>query len=238
MLTPTQTESEASGPNPYLSARRAWNDHVARLVAARTMWQVAALVSLMIALACVGALIHFAGRSRFVPYVVEVDSKGNVTPIERAKETAAANRAVIEAQLERFVTLSRRVTTDIALERAAIFGVYSMLSADDPAAGKVTDYLNGDPERTPFRRAEHETVSTEVTSVLPQSKATWQIDWIETVYDRDSGARKDRFEMRALLQVYQSAGKSSNEEELRGNPLGIYIRDFNWTRRKTTQVPQ
>jgi type IV secretion system protein VirB5 len=211
---------------------------MARLIAARTMWQVVGLLSLMIAVASVGGLIHLAGRSRFVPYVVEVDTSGNVRAVQRAEEMPAADRAVIEAQLEKFVTLSRRVTTDIGLQRAAIFGVYAMMSQDDPAAGKMTEHLNGDEARTPFRRAERETVNTEVTSILPQTQESWQVDWIETVYERASGKRKERFDMRALVQVYQANRLHMTEESLRSNPLGVYVRDFSWNRKQAREVPQ
>ena len=34
--------------NPYLTARRAWNDHVGSVVASRQIWQVVALLSLLI----------------------------------------------------------------------------------------------------------------------------------------------------------------------------------------------
>ena len=224
--------------NPYVAARRAWNDHVARLIAARTMWQVVGLLSLMIAVASVGGLIHLAGRSRFVPYVVEVDTSGNVRAVQRAEEMAPANRAVVEAQLEKFVTLSRRVTTDIGLQRAAIFGVYGMMTQDDPSAGKMTEHLNGDEARTPFRRAEKETVNTEVTSILQQTQESWQVDWIETVYERASGKRKERLEMRALVQVYQASRMHMSEEALRSNPLGVYVRDFSWNRKQAREVPQ
>jgi type IV secretion system protein VirB5 len=230
--------ADDQGTNPYLAARRAWNDHVARLIAARTMWQVVGLLSLMIAVASVGGLIHLAGRSRFVPYVVEVDTAGNVRAVQRAQEMPPASRAVIEAQLEKFVTLSRRVTTDIGLQRAAIFGVYAMMTEDDPAAGKMTEHLNGDEERTPFRRAEKETVNTEVTSILQQTAESWQVDWIEAVYERGSGKRKDRFDMRALVQVYQASAQHMSEEALRTNPLGIYVRDFSWSRKQAREVPQ
>lgn len=224
--------------NPYTAARRTWNDHVGRLVAARTLWQVVGLVSLMIALMCVGGVIHLASQSRFVPYVVEVDTTGNVRAVQRGEEMKNAARPVIEAQLDKFVTLSRRVTTDIALQRSAIFGVYAMLTPDEPAAGKMTEHLNKDEERTPFRRAQHETVNTEIVSILQQSQETWQVDWIETVYERGSGKRKERFDMRALVQVYQTSPRHMTEEALRSNPLGIYVRDFTWSRKQERQVRQ
>lgn len=238
LLKPRAIVADEQHANPYLAARRAWNDHVARLIAARTMWQVVGLLSLMIAVASVGGMIHLAGRSRFVPYVVEVDTSGNVRAVQRAEEMAAPGRAVIEAQLEKFVTLSRRVTTDIGLQRAAIFGVYAMMTEDGPAAGKMTEYLNGDEQRTPFRRAEKETVNVEVTSVLHQTEESWQVDWTEAVYERGSGKRKERFDMRALVQVYQSSPKHMSEEALRSNPLGIYIRDFSWGRKQPREASQ
>jgi type IV secretion system protein VirB5 len=228
----------AAETNPYLAARRTWNDHVSRLVAARTMWQAVALLSLMLAVASLGGLIHLAGQSRFVPYVVEIDTTGGVRAVGRAQEMAPATRPVIEAQLEKFITLSRRVTTDIGLQRAAIFGVYAMLTPDDPATGKMTEYVNGNAEQTPFRRAERETVNTELTSILEQTSESWQVDWVETVYERGSGKRKERFEMRALVQVYQSRPRHMSEEALRTNPLGVYVRDFSWSRKQAREVPQ
>ena len=224
--------------NPYLAARRTWNDHISRLVAARTMWQAVALLSLMLAVASLGALIHLAGQSRFVPYVVEVDTTGGVRAVQRAEELAPATRPVIEAQLEKFITLSRRVTTDIGLQRAAIFGVYAMLTPDDPATGKMTEHLNGNAEHTPFRRAERETINTELTSILQQTTESWQVDWVETVYERGSGKRKERLEMRALVQVYQTSPRHMSEEALRTNPLGVYVRDFSWSRKQAREVPQ
>jgi type IV secretion system protein TrbF len=130
------------------------------------------------------------------------------------------------------------VTTDIGLQRAAIFGVFGMMTQDDAAAGKMSEYLNGDESRTPFRRAEKETVNTEVTSILPQTQQSWQVDWTETVYERQSGKRKERFEMRALVQVYQASPMHMSEETLRSNPLGIYVRDFSWNRKQPREVPQ
>lgn len=233
MNAPLAQDAPAAKPaaeNPYLAARRTWNDHVGRLVASRTMWQAIGLLSLLVALACVGGLVHIAGQSRFVPYVVEVDSTGNVRAVQRAERVAAASEAVVQAQLEKFITLSRRVTTDISLQRAAIFGVFAMLAADSPAAGKMSEHLNGDAERTPFARAQRETVSTDITSILKETPQSWQVEWTETVYERSSGKRKEQFEMRALVQVYEVDLQHVTEQSLRDNPLGVYMRDFSWSR--------
>jgi type IV secretion system protein TrbF len=81
-------------------------------------------------------------------------------------------------------------------------------------------------------------VNTEVTSILRQTQETWQVDWVETVYERGSGKRKERFEMRALVQVVAVSPRHMTEEALRSNPLGVYVRDFTWNRRQAREVPQ
>ncbi len=232
-----ERQPEPQADNPYLSARRSWNDHVGRLVAARTMWQAAALLSLLLSLVCVAGLLHLSGRSKLVPYVVEVDKAGSVQAVARADQMTPATRVVIEAQLHRFITLSRRVTTDVALQRSAIFGVFSMLTPQDPATAKMTAHLNGQPQNTPFERARRETVSTEIDSVLQQTADTWRVEWTETVYDR-SGGRKAQLPMQALVHVYQGDPRFATEEALRQNPLGIYVRDFSWNRRQAREVSQ
>jgi type IV secretory pathway TrbF-like protein len=222
-VEPAQAETDS----PYLSARRAWNDHVGRLVAARTLWQAVGLISLLIALCAVGGVVHLASQSQFIPYVVQVDDRGRLHAMSRADQMPAASRAVIESQLESFITLSRRVTTDIALERAAIFALYAMLAPDDPAAVKMTEHLNGDPTKTPFARAKSETVSTAITSILPQTANSWQVEWTEIVFSRE-GKAKAQVQWRALVDVYQSQPHHTTEEALRDNPLGVYIRDYSW----------
>jgi type IV secretion system protein TrbF len=83
-----------------------------------------------------------------------------------------------------FINDARLVTPDIALQRKAIFRVYAMLSANDPATAKSNQWFNGSEDASPFNRAKKETVSIEIHTVIPQTPETWQVDWVETVYDR------------------------------------------------------
>ena len=94
------------------------------------------------------------------------------------------------------------VTPDVALQRKAIFGVYAMLSPDDPATAKMNEFLNGRPDWNPFKRAEKETVSTEIVSVMAQTPETWQVDWTETVRDRQGFVKIPPYRMRALVTMY------------------------------------
>jgi len=226
------TEAKA-GENPYLAARRTWNDHTASMVSSRNMWQLLGILSLMIALAGVGGIIYIGSQSRFVPYVVEVDKLGQALAVAPAQQAAAVDQRVVHAAVASFISDARLVTPDVALQRKAVFRLYSMLSANDPATAKANEWLNGTAESSPFARAVTETVSIEILSVIPQTPDTWQVDWMESVRDRQ-GIMKDKpFRMRALVTVYTvPATPQTTEEQVRNNPLGIYVRDFSWSKQK------
>jgi type IV secretion system protein VirB5 len=219
------------GTNPYLSARRTWNEHMGDMAASRQAWQMLGLLSLLIALAGVGGIIHIGSQSRFIPYVVEVDKLGQtlaVSPVDRAKGVDAR---VVHAAVAAFVQQARLVTPDVALQRKAIFAVYAMLSPDDPATAKMNEYLNGRPESSPFRRAEREMASTEIVSVIAQTPDTWQVDWLETVRDRQGILKMPPYRMRALVTVaVREPAPDTNEAQLRNNPLGIFVTDFSWSK--------
>ncbi len=218
--------------NPYLNARRTWNDHMGSVAASRSMWQILAILSLMIVLAAVGGIIHIGSQSKFIPYVVQVDQLGEAVAVSRADIASAVDPRVIHASVAAFITDLRLVTPDIALQRRAIFRAYAMLSQNDPATAKTNEWLNGTENSSPFKRAATETVSIEIISVIPQTPETWQVDWKETTYDRQGTVSEAPFRMRALLTIY-SVGSTANttEEQIRNNPLGIYISDYSWSKK-------
>ncbi|MEX3547692.1 MAG: conjugal transfer protein TrbF [Burkholderia sp.] len=217
--------------NPYLAARRTWNEHVGAVVSSRQTWQVVGILSLLIALAGVGGVIHIGSQSKFVPYVVEVDKLGQAVAVAPAQRAAAVDQRVVHASVASFISDARLVTPDVALQRKAVFRLYSMLSANDPATAKTNEWLNGSEDSSPFKRAAKETVSTEILSVIPQTPDTWQVDWMETTRDRQGVVKGQPFRMRALVTVYTvAATPQTTEEQVRNNPLGIYVRDFSWSK--------
>ncbi len=218
--------------NPYLNARRTWNDHTGSIASSRNLWQIVAILSLMIVLAAVGGVIHIGSQSKFVPYVVQVDKLGEAVAVSRADVATAVDPRVIHASVAAFITDLRLVTPDIALQRRAIFRAYAMLSPNDPATAKTNQWLNGTEDSNPFKRAATETVSIEIISVIPQTPETWQVDWKETTYDRQGTVAKPPSRMRALLTIYSvESTANTTEEQIRNNPLGIYIKDFSWSKK-------
>jgi type IV secretion system protein TrbF len=220
------------GKNPYLNARRTWNSHVGSLIASRMIWQVVAVTSLMIVLASVGGLVYIGSQSRFIPYVVEVDKLGEVAAQAPLQRAGAIDPRIVREAVGNFITNARMVTPDIALQRKAVFDVYAMLNKGSAASNKMTEFLNGKPDMNPFNRAAKETVNTEILSIIPQTANTWQVDWKETVRDRKNGAVIGKpYLMRALVITGVRAGSGgASDEQMRANPLGIYVSDFAWSK--------
>ena len=218
---------QGENENPYLSARRTWNDHMRGVQASRTMWQLLALLCLLIALAAVGGVIAIGSQSKFIPYVVQVNKLGEAVAVTRADIAGETDPRVVHASLASFINDLRMVTPDVALQRKAIFRAYAMLSNNDPATAKANQWFNGSEASIPFKRAETQTVNVEIISVIPQSPETWQVDWLEKIYDRQGHLTEQPFKMRALLRIYNKpTTPSTTEEKNRNNPPGTYIQDF------------
>lgn len=223
---------DVTNVNPYLNARRSFNSHVGSVVSSRQTWQVIGLLSLLIALASVGGLIHIGSKSQFIPYIVEVDQLGAIQAAGPLSATDASNPRVIKSTVSEFIENARLVSPDLELQRKAIFDLYAHLAPGDPATTKMNEWLNGDENANPIKRSETEMVSIEIRSVLPQTQSTWQVDWIETTRNRQGSMESEPEQMRSLVTVYTAESLATNEKQRRLNPLGIYVRDFSWSKLK------
>ncbi len=62
--------------NPYLEARREWDERYADLVLGKRNWQIAAGGLLLLSLILASSIVWLGNHSRYVLYVVEVDKLG------------------------------------------------------------------------------------------------------------------------------------------------------------------
>lgn len=222
---------KSENENPYLSARRTWNDITAANRAGRQTMGLLGLLGMMIGLASVGGWIYVSSQSKFVPYVVHVDKLGEQVGVAPAQRAAPVDQVVVRASVAAWIANVRLVTPDIALQRKAVFSVYAMLAPNDAATARTNEWLNGTEDSSPFKRAAKETVSVEIETVLPQTPDTWQVDWIETTRDRQGVLKGQPQRWRALLTVYTvPTTPATTEQQMRDNPLGVHIRDFSWSK--------
>lgn len=97
-----EAESGASAPgndNPYLSARREWNERYGDYIVQARNWRGAAFAALAIAAVLAVGVVWQAAQSKVVPYVVQIDKLGDAVAVARADRAAPADARVVKAQL-------------------------------------------------------------------------------------------------------------------------------------------
>lgn len=229
MITNKTNKAKKEELNPYLNNKKAWNSYAGALLSSRLIWQVTALISLLITLCSISGLIYIGSQSKYIPYIVEHNTQGRITGSGLAYPAPNPSQTIYQATVSDYIFYSRMITPDIAMQRKAIFKVYSMLNDTDPAMVKMNEWMQKDG-KSPFERAAKEMVNIEIKSVLQQTQNTWQIEWVEIVRDRQGSLLKEPFNMRALVTVYQAEPNSAKTlEEMNNNPTNIYVRDFSWS---------
>ena len=218
-----------SDDNPFLNARRSMNEQTGAIISSRQIWQAVALIAMITTIGAVGGLIHIGSQSKFIPYIIEVDKLGQIAAVKPVGRAQAVDGRIIHATIAAFVSDVRMVSFDHNVQNEAIWKVFSHLQSNDPSTTKITDFMT-DPHTNPTKKAEEFSVGVEVSSVLQQTHETWEVTWTERVWDR-KGVRVDQYKMRGLLTIYiVPPTTSTTEEEIRRNPLGIFVRDFTWSR--------
>jgi len=209
--------------NPYIDARREWNERYGDYIKQAHHWRVVAFVSSMVALISAVGVVYVGAQSKVVPYVVQVDKLGEAAAVSRADRVSSVDPRVIKAYLARFVADWRSITVDRQAQKSAIDRVYAMLPSGSVALGKLNDHFK---LHNPFALAATQSVDITVNDLLPISGETWQVDWLEVVRD-NHGEIKSKVRMKASIIV----GITPPREErlILINPLGVYITDLNWS---------
>lgn len=215
--------SHESQANPYLNARREWDERYGDHIARAKNWRTVAMLSLAVAgMACAG-IAYVGSQSKIQPFVVMVDQLGSPVAVARpaAMGKDKADQRIKVAQLANWVVSARTITSDRAAQQVMIDKVYAMAGRD------TAEYLNGwFRAHSPF--GGEETASIEIASVLPQSADTYQVSWIETRSRYGQAATKERW--KALLTVGQSDELANKPGVALWNPFGLYIKEMSWTK--------
>lgn len=224
-LKPMTAIHTQDDPNPYLAARREWDERYGGQIAQIRAWRWAAFIALTAAAVSSAGLVTTLSERRIVPYVVKVDKLGSAMAVERAEEAAQPDRVMVVAGLARFIADMRSVYVDAAAERAILKEGYAMINRRSDAYAAMNAHMRA---HDPFERAKSETVTVEVHSVLPVSAQPWRVEWREETRKRD-GTEPVSTEMQATITLAFAA--PADEATLRLNPSGLYVNAFNWVER-------
>lgn len=221
---PSGTLHSVTEYNPYLAARREWDERYGEFVTRARNWRTVALLTSSIALLSVAGLLWMSARSRVVPFVVLLDSLGRPVASGIADQAAGVGGGVERAEIFKWVEDLRTVTPDGIAQRKAIDRVYAHIASGSHAQTFISEFYRNDP---PFKRAQTDIVAVEVNSVLPTSDRTFEVEWVETTRDLYGKVKAaDRFKGSFSVAI----NPPTEERQIRTNPLGIYVTQASWAK--------
>ena len=214
--------------NPYVAGRREWMERYADLTAAVNWWRKVAIVALAVAGIGVIGAVSLARKTKFVPYIVEVGELGRLRNTTFVAPATEISDTVIKATITSWVENTRSVWADGTAMTKAAERSFACINRNDPSFRFVTAFAQEN-----WKRAAREIVSVEPTGApLPITDRSWQVEWKEVV--RNVGGTPLRTESwKGTFEIYTVP--SPPEETILDNPLGIYIRNADWTRTATTR---
>ncbi len=218
----TMAYGESTTPvTPYQKAAQVWDERMGSARVQAKNWRLMAFGCLGLAAGLSGGVVWQAGHRTITPYIVEVDSIGEVRAVGPAGETYKPTDAQIAYHLARFIENIRSLSIDPVIVRR------NWLRAYDHATSQVVNTLNEYARKTrPFDKVGKQTVTVEVTSVVRSSDNSFDVRWREQTFENGAPGESARYS--AVLTIVYEAPR--NEQALTKNPLGIYVHGLHWSR--------
>lgn len=218
------SEKAGSLHNPYLSARKEWDERYGDLISRAKNWRAAAFLFGVIALTSVGGMVMIAKQAKVIPYVVAVDSIGRVASAGMAEQASIADERLKRAAIYQWVNDWRLVTIDGIAQRKAIDRVYTMIGNGTPAQLVISEFYRKDP---PSTRAQSQTVDVDVKAVFATSEKTYEVEWTEITRTITGELRSEE---RWKGSVTIAVNPPTDERLIRLNPLGVYVTNASWSK--------
>ena len=206
---------------PYQAAAQAWDERIGSARVQARNWRLMAFGCFGLALFSITVLVWRTGQSLVTPYVIEVDKAGAVRAVGEAATPYRPTDAQIAYHLAHFITNVRSLALDPVIVRQSWLEAYQYTT--DQGAARLNDFAR---LADPFGRVGQVSVAVEVSSVVRASDNSFQVRWIERSYAHGSLSDSERWT--AILSIVVQPPRT--EEQLRQNPLGIYINGLSWSK--------
>jgi type IV secretion system protein VirB5 len=221
-----QRYGDTSDPiTPYQKAAQIWDDRIGAATVQAGNWRLMALCASLCSLALTGGIIWQSSQSRVTPYVVEVDTLGQVKAVQPATASYSPTDAQVSWYLGRFITDVRGLSIDPVVARQNWQEAYGF------ATGHAVAFLNAEAQANdPFAGIGQRSTSISITSVVRASPTAFQVKWQEQAFTQGIPAGVTHWT--AILTIQQSLPRQ--EAILRKNPLGLYVTDMAWSQEFAT----
>lgn len=206
---------------PYQKAAQVWDERMGSARVQAKNWRLTALLALCLAFAMAAAFVWRSSQSIITPYVVELETDGNVRAVKSAVANYTPSDAQIAHQLGDFIKNVRSVSIDPIVVRENWLKAYAYTT--DQAALTLNEYAR---LNDPFADVGKRSVTVEIASVVRSSGDSFEMRWRETTYR--SSVQISAATHTAVLAVVIDPPR--DEATLHQNPLGIYVHGINWSK--------
>lgn len=208
--------------NPFVKGaegRAEWNDRYLTMSNALLNWQRAFFLMLVLCGVLGGVVAKLALSTKIHPFVVETH-QGVPYAISPLADLSIDDGRLLHYALNQFIIHAKTVITDKEAQRQLLHKAYAY------AAGDAVNFLNQFySQHNPLAEASRETVSVEITNVLPLGKNTWQLMWDETAKKPGEPAKVSHW----VGHLTYGLGEV-NPETLNENPFGLYMTEVSWSK--------
>ena len=206
---------------PYQRAAQVWDDRIGSARVQAKNWRLMALVALGLCAALSAAYVWRSTQSMVTPYVIELDSSGEVRTVSATVANYEPTDAQIAYQLAGFIKNVRSVSIDPIVVRENWLEAYNYTT--DKASLTLNDYAR---DNDPFSDVGKRSVSIDIASIVRSSDDSFDVRWRETTFL--SGVRQRQDTYTAVLSIIIDPPR--DEATLHRNPLGVYVHGINWSR--------
>ena len=206
---------------PYQRAAQAWDDRIGSACLQARNWRLMAFGSLALSVGLAGAVVWQSARGTVTPWVVQVDQLGQAQAVAPAEAGYKPTDAQIAWHLSRFIEEVRSISADPVVVRQNWLRAYDY--ATDRGAIALNDYARAND---PFSKVGRTQVAVDVSSVIRASPSSFRIAWVERRYEEGNLASTERWT--AIVTVVLQPPKTT--DQLRKNPLGVFVHALNWSR--------
>ncbi|MCO6185175.1 conjugal transfer protein TrbF [Rhizobium sp. L1K21] len=206
---------------PYQKAAQVWDERIGSARVQAKNWRLMAFGCLILTTGFASALVWQSTRGTVVPWVVQVDARGEAQAVAPAATDYEPTDPQLAFHLARFIENVRAIPADPIIVRQNWLRAYDFTT--DHGASALNDYARAND---PFTKVGKQQVAVEVSSVIRASPNSFRVAWTERHYENGQLSVTERWT--AILTIVIQPPR--NAERLRKNPLGIYVNAINWSK--------
>lgn len=211
---------------PFLKAKQEWDSRFGNQVKHAQNWRLLSGYLILVIIAMTTALVVQSNKATVIPVLVGLRDSGEPVVIgnvyDKKFEPTDSQISYFLTQIVRFL---RTVPKDEVLYKNNWVRAYTMLR---PSAAKQLEEMSLTDDLNPTTWMGKGTAIIQPRAVLriPGSNS-YQISWLEVRFDT-SGRKIEEYEMQATFTIEIEEPKDL--ATLTENPLGIFVKSFEWLR--------